>query len=361
MYLGTHRAGAETRQDPIRLKNLLKQAETALEGQGLSGAGIESLLRPARALVEDYDFWQHQDEGLAIFCAPGLFLRYRVDITLPELVVVGERFHLKPLLPYAAGNGRFYILALSQNRARLFRATRESILELEPEGMPASLAEAMRSRVPDGQLQAHSVPAFHGRPSAAVFHGHGGFDQNKKDLLFGYFRHIDRGIRDLCAEDHVPLVLAAVDYLYPIYRRADTSGGLLDRWISGSPDNLTARELHERALPLALDYFLREKQDAADRYLEAWHTQRASNTLADVLAAAQQGRVQSLFVAAGVQLWGSFNTRMSVVSVCEEPMPGTQDLLNLAALRTLTNGGSVYAVPPREVPGGGALAAVYRY
>lgn len=361
IYLPTHRAGVETRQDPIRLKNLLHQVEDAFEGRGLDGAEIEAELKPVRALIEDYDFWQHQEDGLAIFRSPDLFFRYRVDVRLPELAVVGERFHLKPLLPYISGDGRFYVLALSQNRARLFRATRDSIIELQPEGMPASLAEALRSRIPERQLQAHSASAFHRGRGVAIFHGHGGGEESKKELLLAYFRRIDQGIRDLLAEERVPLILAAVDYLCPIYRRANTSPELLADWISGNPDSLTARELHERAQPLASEHFLKTRQKAADQYLEAWHTQRASNRPGDVLAAAHHGRVQSLFVAVGVQLWGNFNARTSEISVCDGPSPEAQDLLNLAAIQTFANGGAVYAVTPGEVPGGGPLAAVFRY
>lgn len=361
IYLPTHRAGAETRQDPIRLKNLLRQVEEALEAQGLDGAGTEALLRPVRALIEDYDFWQHQQDGLAIFRSPDLFFRYRVDQRLPELAVVAERFHLKPLLPHITGDGRFYVLALSQNRARLFRATRDSMIELQPEGMPASLAEAVRNRVPERQLQSHSASAIHSGRGAAIFHGHGGGEDSKKDLLHAYFRRIDQGIRDLFIEERAPLILAAVDYLCPIYSRANTSHELLADWVSGNPDNLTPRELHERALPLAADHFLKERQKAADQYLEAWHTQRASNRPEDVLAAAHHGRVQSLFVAVGVQLWGKFNARTAEVSVCDGPSPEAQDLLNLAAIQTFANGGAVYAVAPTEVPGGGPLAAVFRY
>jgi Bacterial archaeo-eukaryotic release factor family 3 len=361
IYLPTHRAGAETRQDPIGLKNLLRQVEETLAGQGLDGAGIETLLSPVRALVDDYGFWQHQKDGLAIFRSPDLFFRYRVDLRLPELAVVAERFHLKPLLPCLTGDGRFYVLALSQNRARLLRATRDGIVELDPEGMPASLAEALRDRVAQKQLQTHSASPFHRGRGAAIFHGHGGGEESRKELLFAYFRRIDRGLQDLLAEERAPLIVAAVDYLYPIYRRANTSRELLAGWISGNPDDLTPQELHERALPLVSGHLLRARRKAADQYLEAWHTQRASNRPEDVLAAAHNGRVQSLFVAVGVQLWGTFNARTREVALRDGPSPGAQDLLNLAAIQTFANGGIVYAVAPAEVPGGGPVAAVFRY
>jgi hypothetical protein len=38
-----------------------------------------------------------------------------------------------------------------------------------------------------------------------------------------------------------------------------------------------------------------------------------------------------------------------------------QDLLNVAAMETFVAGGTVYAVPPDEVPGRGSVAAVFRY
>jgi hypothetical protein len=38
-----------------------------------------------------------------------------------------------------------------------------------------------------------------------------------------------------------------------------------------------------------------------------------------------------------------------------------RDMLELAAVTTLVKGGTVYAPPAGEVPGGGSVAAVFRY
>jgi hypothetical protein len=66
IYRPTHRASVETRQDPVRLKNLLRDCERNLESGALRGAEIKQILDPIRAMVDDYDFWQHQSDGLAI-------------------------------------------------------------------------------------------------------------------------------------------------------------------------------------------------------------------------------------------------------------------------------------------------------
>ena len=69
IYLPTHKAGREIRQDSIRLRNLLGEAAKRL-GAERRPPDVEALLAPARRLVEDEEFWRHQDQGLAIFIAP---------------------------------------------------------------------------------------------------------------------------------------------------------------------------------------------------------------------------------------------------------------------------------------------------
>jgi hypothetical protein len=68
-----------------------------------------------------------------------------------------------------------------------------------------------------------------------------------------------------------------------------------------------------------------------------------------------------LFVAVGVQQWGSFNPETSTIDLHPEAQPGDEDLLNAAAIQTLLNGGTVYAVEPEKVPDEAPLAAVFRY
>jgi hypothetical protein len=70
IYMPTYKAGPETRQNPIRFKNMMKQAEAQLQELDAS----LNLLQPALEL-DNNDFWQHQDEGLAIFAAEGFFRR----------------------------------------------------------------------------------------------------------------------------------------------------------------------------------------------------------------------------------------------------------------------------------------------
>jgi len=68
-----------------------------------------------------------------------------------------------------------------------------------------------------------------------------------------------------------------------------------------------------------------------------------------------------LFVAVGLQQWGAFDPDANEVRWHQEIEPGDEDLLDLAAVHTLGNGGSVYAVEPEKAPDDALLAAVFRY
>jgi hypothetical protein len=361
LYLPTHRAGPETQQDPIRLKNLLRKAEAGLQAFGWRGSEISRLLQPARDLLDDHDFWRHQRDGLAILTAPDLFRLYRLHLRVPELAVTSSRFHLKPLLAWIAASGHYYVLALSQNHVRVFQATREDMAELEIRDLPKSLGSALRDQVEEWRSQGHSVAAIHRGRRATLFYGHGDGDEDRKQMLLTHFQCVDEGMRDLLAQNRAPVVLAAMDYLNSIFRQANSSAELLEDWVAGNPDCLTLQELHEKADTVVSAYFMKDQARAADQYLQLWYTGRTSNTLAEILPAACQGRVQSLFIALGVQLWGRFDESRNETLILDEPTPQDQDLLNLAAIQTFITGGSVYAVAPDDVPGRENIAAVFRY
>ena len=58
LYLPTHHAGRDVRQDPIRLKNLAREAEDSLIAAGVRNGEIPEILGPVKRLLEDALFWR---------------------------------------------------------------------------------------------------------------------------------------------------------------------------------------------------------------------------------------------------------------------------------------------------------------
>jgi len=361
IFMPSRRAAPENQQNPIRFKNLLGEAERQLLASGLRRIEAEKLLKPSQGLLNNRSFWQHQSDGLSVFLSSRTFRYHRLPFSFDELVVVTDRFHVKPLLPLFTGAGRFYLLAFSQNKVRLLQGTRYSASEVELEAVPKSIDQALKYDDPEKQLQFHTgTPGGRGE-RAAMFHGHGvGTDDAKQNIL-RYFRQIDKGLHDLLKDEQIPLVLAGVEYLFPIYRQANRYPYLVDEGITGNPDELSAKELHGRAWSVVEPLFLKARDQAVARYKQLAGTGLASSDLESIVRAAYHGRVESLFVPVGIQRWGRYDPDANVVHSHPNPEPEDQDLLDLATIHTLLHSGTVYAVKPEEVPDGVVQAAVFRY
>ncbi|HBL11950.1 MAG TPA: hypothetical protein DD379_11175, partial [Cyanobacteria bacterium UBA11162] len=184
IYMPIYRVGAEIQQNPVRFKNLMREAEEKLVENGLSNKEALELLQPAKDKIDsDENFWQQPNDGLAIFLADGIFHYYRLPLSFDELVVVTDHFHLKPLLPLLTEDGRFYILGLSQQDIRLFECTRYSVSEVELPDVPKSIDEALLydETAKDGQFRISTSKGGTNNPfqHAGSFHGQGSPDQDK--------------------------------------------------------------------------------------------------------------------------------------------------------------------------------------
>lgn len=357
IFMPTVRAGAEVQQNPIRLKNLLRTAEEQLKGVKLRAPDIVALLAPAQALLNDADLWRNVADGLAIFTGPDHFSMYRLPVNFEELVVVRQRFHIKPMLSLLSGDGLFYVLALSQDQIRLLECSRDSIDTIDLAGVPESLASALQYDQPQKMLRTASSSG------GAVFGGGGADDVRAKQDILRYFQMVDKGLREFIADKHIPLLLAGVDYLLPLYRDANTYPHLLDAGLLGNPETLSAKELHKRAWEVLKPVFAQEQAEQEALYHEyaGRNDERASNSVVTAVRAAVEGRVAALFVAKDVQTWGVYRSHSHKVHAHPSHQPGDQDLLDVAAVQTFLGGGTVYVVDRDAVPGGDMLAAVFRY
>ncbi len=360
LFMPAHRRGRETEQDPIRFKNLLREVEERLGDKNVRRPDVQQMLEPAHRLLEDASFWWHQSDGLAAFITAEEARFYRVPLPFESLIVVANRYHLKPLLPLFTDNGHFYILALSQGEVRLLEGTRNTVDEIDLEHMPGSLVDALQFERYERQMQFHTgTSAGHGDRAAAFF-GHDPSDEDKTRIL-RWFRKIDSELSSLLAGERSPLVLAGVEYLLPLYTQANSYAHLLDDGIHGNPEELRPEDLHTRAWPIVHPTFVAVQEEAAARYRQLSAAGKTMTGVEETVAAAHHGRVDTLFVALNAQVWGAYDTKTDTVQVRESPEPGDEDLLDLAAIESLLNGGSVYAVEPEQVPDGGPLAAVLRY
>ncbi|MFN0089353.1 MAG: hypothetical protein ACKVWR_03645 [Acidimicrobiales bacterium] len=356
LYLPTHRSGVETAQDPVRLRNLLASARRELAALDLNADQIEDLLRPAGELLAGRDWWQHQSDGLAMFCAPGFFRVFRLPISVAVLAVVATRFHVRPLLPLVASDGRFWLLALSQNSVRLFSGTELTISELDTADTPTSMAEALAHEDPEKERQIRST----GPNGLGQSYGHAGGGEDDKAAIERYFRAVDRGLAGLALDPSVPLVIAGVSYYGPIFRAVSVHPDILDDVVAGSPDDLSAVELHELAWAAVRAHLEARRRRWQDRYGQARADGRSAEGLLQVATAANEGRVELLILPSDGSRWASTDLAGDAIEH-DQREPGDVDLLDVVAQQVLRTGGEIVVMKPDELPEDAIPAAILRY
>lgn len=364
IYMPVHPIGQDVMENPILLRNIIDQAENQLRQNGLSTSELSRFLEPLRDLTNQRNYWQRQNRTLAIFRTKDIFETYRLPIETHEIVYINDRLYTKPLIQLLEGNGNFYVLALSINKARLFQGDRNNIKEIKLKGTPTSLDEALGDTYVQKQVQFHSnAPRSGSRGErSSILFSQGSWTENlKKEEIQRFFQYLEKGVHKEISNQSNPLVLAGVEYLIPIYREVSSYSHLYPEYLTGNPDDFRPEDLHQQAWKLVDPFFKKARLDAIEGYHILANDHLTAKEIDDVLIASYYGQVDILFIADGIQIWGKYNKETNHVIRHDYRQPNDEDLSDLATFYTLKHGGIIYTFDPAEMPDGSMIAATLRY
>lgn len=328
----THRTGAETRQDPIRFRNLSAAALQELADLGVADASIEAISATLDEMGRDHDFWQHQTGGLVVAASPDEQVIFRLGGAVGESAAGDHWPRLAQLVPSVADDSRFRVLVLSAESVRLLEGTLNSLGELDLGPIPADYDEAFGHLEQQKHLQ-HST-----HPSGSQYHGHGAGSTAASNAITRYLRAVAAGLDErLRGEPTAPLVLAGSNEITGEFRQISGRPEIIDQTLSGSHQQTPLHELHEAAWPLVVEAHSLGGDEANDRIAAAWSRDEALLDVTEIIRAAEQARVSDIFI---------------------DPDTEPSDQVEQALRLTLQTGGAVHALAQ---PQGRALAALLRY
>jgi hypothetical protein len=363
VFIPTHRAGKETLngEDALKLKNQLKEVKHKLEKMNFHKNEIKKFTTPITNLINDGEFWRHQSDGLAVFLSDNRFKTYTVPVHFEESNTVSNDFYLKPLMPLFNGDGRFYLLTLKADAVSFYEGSRHSITEIEVDDLtPSRLEDVVGYDFEQKSLQFRTQQ---GNQGEGTFHGHAKSDEKAKNELLQYFRAIDKGLMKILHNDQAPpLVVACLDYHFPIYKEANSYQNLYAQHISGNPADMDSLELHERAWALLESHFNRKRQDKKALYQELSKSGKTSSDLNEILTAAQLGKVDTLFIEKNGDILGQYNYETGLLTAESKTNSTGIPLLNFAAVKVFEQGGKVFLENKEDLPDSTSkINAVYRY
>ncbi|MCK8824634.1 baeRF7 domain-containing protein [Fuchsiella alkaliacetigena] len=361
LYMKTKKAASsEIKNMSIKYKNLLSEVERKLEKDwDFKNKEKEEFLESAKILIGERTFWQHQNEGLAIFISPDISSYYQLSIAVKDQVFVSKHFNIKQIIPELQSERSYNVLALSRNNNRFFQCNKESIKKIEVDEVPKNIDEALKydDREKTLQYRSHSDS---GR-TKAIFHGQGSTREDNKEYLLRYLRQVEQGLNDQLNKDNKALVLMCVKELFPLYKQVNSYSKMMDGFIRGNPDKLQAKEIHQQSWQLMKSHFNEKKQKVISRYNELKATEKTSEDLSAIIKAAVFSKVDKLLLKKDALQWGKYNLEKNEVLLANEADSENYDLYNFAALKTLNAGGNVHILEAEMMPEEKEILAIYRF
>jgi hypothetical protein len=347
--------GALAKGHPIRYRNLLRQVDDLFEARATEPARRSAMMDRLRALADRRDLFNSGARGLVVFASPDRIEHWHIPVAIEEIARVDDRPYLEPLIPLVTDPIHFYVVVLSAHQVRLLECSRFVARELPlPEGTPTRLEEAAGWEVGQDSLNLRRGTNY------TMFHGHGAGKDDADADLEKYVRDVDAGLWNAIVHKGSPVVLVASEHLEPLFRAHTRIPHVIDPVLRGNAEHATDAELHTRALALVEPRFEAAVEEAKERLQGLLGTGVATSQIAEVVVAAADGRVDTLFVREGAHVPGSFDAETHSVTL-GNGRKDTTDLLDRAATDVFLRGGTVYRLAPGRMPVTAEAAAILRY
>jgi hypothetical protein len=360
-YLPMEKAPTEADKTKVLFKNQIKSVESDLIEHGLAPKNVDTLIAPAVKLLETPEFWTDTDHSVAVFMVEDRITTIKLPFAMEPTTFIGPKFYLVPLFKLFSFDSKFYILALSQNKVRLLQCDLLDCEEVDISSLPTSLDEALQyDDIEKKNQYVMRSPGSTGGGAPGVYRGQGDGKDEHKTNLWRFMEMLESGLTGFIKDKEMPVVLAGVEYLTAIFRKANSHLNLIDKEVSGNTDVLSDKQLHAKAYPLAQDFF--DKFVAMD--LELYHnltsSDKTSDKIEEIASAAAKGKIRILFTTQGVFVPGIYNLELDS-AFHKDHSPDSEDLINFAAINTFKTGGKVYVLDDDKMPQTDECAAIFRY
>ena len=330
------------------LKQCLKKVYADLEHHEMHPQEIKMYLKPVEALLANMELWRNPSDGLAIFMDKKGMNYYTLPISFEVKTSVSDHFYLLPLFPLYYEDDDYYLLELSQDYVKLYEANKYGYHDIYIEDFaPDQLEEAVGFDFRQNMLQFRGGQSFQG---TETYQGKGEGKDDVKKELFTFFREIDNGVNKIISNKKAPLVVACADPLFGLYKEASTYPTLFENYISGDSEFKNKTKLHQESWKLVHPYFEKTKNAKLNKYKELAHTPKTSYQISEIVPAAINGKIDTLFVEKDADEFGVFNQETNHLMFRKKTELNNASLSNLSAIYTFMQGGKVFILEPEEMP-----------
>lgn len=345
IYIPTGTTRDDGAQARIELKNARDAAVAILKDTELERGRLGLITDALDDLIDDENFWSYQARSLAVFVDGDHLTSFRLPNELSSRVDVSDRFLLKPLLRTVTFAQTAFVLALSQNAARLVEIVPDTAAEtITVPDLPTDAAShvgksSIKDRAPVRRLQG---------------------SEGQKVRLRQYARGVDQALRPLLTGSGIPLILASTQPLDGIYRSVNSYNGLPPQSIEGNPDELSDQQLAEAARPILDEIYAGQVQGFNDRFATFASQGRAITDLSDIARAATAGAVDVIAFDIDAVVNGTVDEQ-GAITVEDADTADNYGVVDEIIRRAVRADAGVLAVRAADLPAQTPAVALLRY
>jgi hypothetical protein len=340
----TEQGWPENRQNPIRVANLVREAEERLRSE-CSARVWTPLIARLDALAASIDY-EHLDAGLALFLDQDIARIVHLPFPVREHVVVDETFATRALVATEQQSPRYWVLVLSERPTRLYRAFRDTLTEVHAHGFPMTY----QGPGPDGS---RPLPGGRGTHTS----------EYRDEYRRQFFRAVEIALGEAMAAEPLPLVITGVDRYLAYFREVSAHAGTLVGTVTGNYDRTLPNDLATLVWPVMQEDLARQQQQALDTLAAAVDGQRYVSGIEEVWRSAAEGRGELLLVESGFAYAARSDAAgMAIRPVKALTLPGTiDDAVDEIIETVIAKGGTVAFVPDGSLTVHRRIALVTRY
>lgn len=336
IFLPTHRAYPENKQDPIEYKNCVQEAEKLLSAAHPRRVW-EGIIEQLMSLTEDQDFWNHTTEAMAVLAAGDQMAFFVLDAPLEKQTIVGKHFHLAPIYPLLQSIGHAFLTEINRDRFTIYQVSREGIDQVMLPDIAASFPELFDDFDANADLNVGSYSGLVG-----THHGHRARPEEIEKDRDKYFRYLDEAFTSLYKDTGIPMILAGTQSNLAEYRQLAKGDFYLESAIQQPLDSLDHKELLSQVKEILKPHLKKGMENLSTRISNKSNESKAISNISDIVAAAHEGRVELLLLPL-------------------QPGETVRPQLDEASEQVLLNGGEILSLDPDEMDLVKQYLALLRY
>ena len=335
----THRTAPLNRQDPIKVRNLVRKAIDRLHGE-FKKREVASVVHNLQELVRKVD-WQRTLDGLGLLASQERSAAIMLPFPVKPRAMIDETFATRDLV-YAFNRAPPYRVLVLSHKVRLYDAW-TTVLD-EYTGKPFPLVH----RGPGG---ASKLPGGQGINRSAV----------RDDAMRAFFRSVDDAVDAVQKANPLPLVVVGVERDLAFYREVTCQTAAIIGMLAGNHDQTSPSALGKLVWPVFDTGATVRRTEALVQLDKAVGAQRHSSGIDQVWRAAVGAKCRTLLVEKEFKYPADVSTEGDRLLPYTGKGPAAlDDAVDEVIERVMDTGGEVFFYPAGDLEAHQRIAAVLR-